>query len=202
MSATPITREVIQGKLRTLMEGVQQLWGVTNPGATENMVADLLLISLALKNPAHAARLDLIAKLVNASDNDEMAQPLKLLATTETDSPEFDLVRFILGGTDMPSWEDIAAKVVTLAIADGQTVAPAPKPTPPPTATPTQPAPDADDPATLLARLNGGPATATVTPPAADANGTATAQPVDNGGGTRRQRRRATRGAGQPTAQS
>ncbi len=184
------------------MEGVQQLWGVTNPGSTENMVADLLVISLALKNPAHAARLDLIAKLVNASDIDGMAQPLKLLATTETDSPEFDLVKFILGdGTDMPAWEDIAAKVVTLAIADGQTVAPAPKPTPPPTAPTAQPAPDADDdPATLLARLSntGGQATTTVTPPAADdANGTtATAQPK------RRQRRRATRGAGQPTAQS
>lgn len=193
MSRTPITQETIQGKLRTVMEGVQQLWGVTNPGTTENMVADLLLIALALKDPKHAARLDLIAKLVNASDNDETAKLLKLLAETETDSTEFDLVKFILGGTDMPSWEDIAAKVVTLAIADSQTVAPAPKPTAPPTAPTTPPAPDADDPATLLARLNGDPATTTVTPPAAPA---APANDADDTTGTsgngrnRRQRRR------------
>jgi len=158
----------IQHYLAEALENIGRLWEEA-PTQQIDTVAKLLKFVSTLADPKNAARLDILAKLVvETADNGQKKDVLAALLATSSDSTEFQFVQYVLGdGTTVPSWEQVAGKLVMLAVADGMSVAsaaPPVRPTPVPPS-PVAPPPRSANPATtFLANRRPAPVPATAAP--------------------------------------
>ena len=150
----PVTPEQqnLRAQIQQILGAVTPLWDNPNPGAHEEAMVSSCLIGVSLSNPAYAGVLALFNKIATVITTDpDRAKLLDLLMDQAPDSTEYELIKFMLGdGNTMPSWGEVAAKIVELAVAEVQpapVAAPIPAPAPAPQPTPMSPA-------QLLAKLN------------------------------------------------
>lgn len=127
MSQDQITQAGLQQLIQKIIKTLETIWDNPNPGPREKAMLDLVTMMLGLDNPQQT--LHVFHKLRAAA---KQGRSSTLVLLTDAAQTEFDLVSYILGdGKTVPSWSDIAAKVVELARAD-TTTPPAARPKPGP----------------------------------------------------------------------
>ena len=153
---TPVTRDSIQAKVGTALQFLQGLWEVQSPGEREDMVIDLILRMTQLIEPANTGRLNRMTALTSFQTDDPRAKIIDRILNIDSESTEVGLVAFILGDDDgFPAWEDVAAKIVELAMREAleNGTGPAAPPAAPVSPAPVPPAPAPESPAATMARL-------------------------------------------------
>jgi len=181
MADKPIEQAAVRAELNNIMNFVTGAWDITNPDSRTLAVAKLMVHVSTLSDPANTERLNRLIKFIRAMSSDKVVL-LDAILDSDPDSPELQFLMFVMGGTEMPAWWEVAVKAIEMARAESNTTPPV---TPNPQPQPAPSTPQAETPQEMLDRLNRlNTATAQQTTPPADPPSTPDpVPPVNNGSG-------------------